>query len=223
MPSNDQRIIASWHTNAAAWTSAVREHQIESRRLVTDQAIVDAVVSRTPSTVIDIGCGEGWLARTLSQSGIRVLGLDAVPALIEQAQAAGGGEFRVASYEEIAAGAIPVRADLLVCNFSLIGKESVDGLLQAVPGLLTPRGALVIQTLHPVVACGEEPYRDGWRAGTWQGFDAAFTDPPPWYFRTLGSWVALFSRHGLRVIEMLEPLHPGSQLPASVIFITAPQ
>jgi 2-polyprenyl-3-methyl-5-hydroxy-6-metoxy-1,4-benzoquinol methylase len=220
---NDQRIIASWRTNAAPWTSAVREHQIESRRLVTDQAIVDAVVSRAPSTVIDIGCGEGWLARTLSQRGIRVLGLDAVPALIEQAQAAGGGEFRVASYEEIAAGAIPVRADLLVCNFSLIGKESVDGLLQAVPGLLTARGAWVIQTLHPLVACGEEPYRDGWRAGSWQGFDGAFTDPAPWYFRTLASWVALFVRHRLRLIEMLEPLHPSTSQPASVIFVTVPE
>jgi 2-polyprenyl-3-methyl-5-hydroxy-6-metoxy-1,4-benzoquinol methylase len=220
---NDQRIIASWRTNAAPWASAVRGHQIESRRLVTDQAIVDAVVSRAPSTVIDIGCGEGWLARTLSQSGIRVLGLDVVPALIEEAQTSGGGEFRVASHEEIAAGAIPVRADLLVCNFSLIGKESVDGLLRAVPGLLTPRGTFVIQTLHPVIACGDQPYRDGWRAGSWQGFDAAFTDPAPWYFRTLGSWVALLAKHRLRVIEMLEPLHPDNQLPASVIFITAPE
>jgi 2-polyprenyl-3-methyl-5-hydroxy-6-metoxy-1,4-benzoquinol methylase len=220
---NDQRIIASWHTNATSWTSAVREHQIESRRLVTDQAIVDAVVSRTPSTVIDIGCGEGWLARTLSQRGIRVVGLDAVPALIEQAQAAGGGEFQVASYEEIAGGAIPVRADLLVCNFSLIGKESVEGLLRAVPGLLTPRGTFVIQTLHPIIACGDQPYRDGWRAGSWQGFDAAFTDPAPWYFRTLGSWIALLGRHRLRVIEMLEPLHPSTSQPASVIFVTAPE
>jgi 2-polyprenyl-3-methyl-5-hydroxy-6-metoxy-1,4-benzoquinol methylase len=222
-PYNDQQIIASWHTNATPWTSAVRERQIESRRLVTDQAIVDAVVRRAPSTVIDIGCGEGWLARTLSQSGIRVLGLDAVPALIEQAQAAGGGEFRVASYEEIAAGAIPVRADLLVCNFSLIGKESVDGLLRAVPGLLTPRGAFVIQTLHPLIACGDQPYRDGWRAGSWQGFDAAFTDPAPWYFRTLGSWIALLARHRLRLIEMLEPLHPSTMQPASVVFVTAPE
>ena len=223
MPSNDQRIIASWHTNAAAWTSAVRGHQIESRRLVTDQAIVDTIASRAPSTVIDIGCGEGWLARALSQRGIRVLGLDAVPALIEQAQAAGGGEFRVASYEEIATGPIPVRADLLVCNFSLIGKESVEGLMRAVPGLLTPRGTLLIQTLHPIIACGDLPYRDGWRAGSWQGFDAAFTDPAPWYFRTLGSWIALLARHRLHVIEMLEPLHPSTSQPASVIFVTAPE
>lgn len=222
-PTNDQRIIASWHTNATPWTSAVRERQIESRRLATDQAIVDAIVRRGPSTVIDIGCGEGWLARALSRNNMRVLGLDAVPALIEQAQAAGGGEFRVASYQEIAGGAIPVRADLVVCNFSLIGEESVEGLLGAVPGLLTPRGTCVIQTLHPVIACGDLPYRDGWRQGSWQGFDAAFTDPAPWYFRTLASWVGMFARHRLHLLEMIEPLHPDTLRPASVIFLTAPE
>jgi 2-polyprenyl-3-methyl-5-hydroxy-6-metoxy-1,4-benzoquinol methylase len=220
--NNDQRIIDSWQANATPWTQAVRAHQIESRRLVTDQAIIDAILSRAPGTAIDIGCGEGWLARALGRAGVRVLGLDAVPALIEQATEAGGGEFRVTSYQEIAAGAIPLRADLLVCNFSLLGRESVDGLLRAVPGLLTARGALVIQTLHPLMACGHLPYRDGWREGSWQGFDSAFSDPAPWYFRTLESWVALLLAHGLKLLEMREPLHPDSARPASVIFIAAP-
>jgi 2-polyprenyl-3-methyl-5-hydroxy-6-metoxy-1,4-benzoquinol methylase len=219
---NDQRIIDCWQANATPWTQAVRARQIESRRLVTDQAIIDAILSRAPGTAIDIGCGEGWLARALGSAGVRVLGLDAVPSLIEQATQAGGGEFRVTSYQEIAAGAIPLRADLLVCNFSLLGRESVDGLLRAVPGLLTARGALVIQTLHPLMACGDLPYRDGWREGSWQGFDAAFSAPAPWYFRTLESWVALLLAHGLKLLEMREPLHPDSARPASVIFIASP-
>jgi 2-polyprenyl-3-methyl-5-hydroxy-6-metoxy-1,4-benzoquinol methylase len=220
---NDARILDSWHANATPWTHAVRARQIESRRLATDQAVIDAIRSRAPGTVIDIGCGEGWLARALSREGMRVLGLDAIPALIEQAKEGGGGEFRVASYEQIAQGAIPLRADLLVCNFSLIGKESVDGLLRAVPGLLTARGALIIQTLHPLMACGELPYRDGWREGSWQGVDGAFADPAPWYFRTLESWIALLVAHKLDLLEMREPLHPASARPASVIFTAVPQ
>src|ERR1700693_2164362 len=69
-----------------AWTSSVRQGQIESRRLITDRSVIDAVLSCKPATVLDIGCGEGWLARALSRHGIRVTGLDAVPALIEQAK-----------------------------------------------------------------------------------------------------------------------------------------
>jgi len=75
----------------------VRGNQIESRALVTNQAIVDAVLSRSPSTVLDIGCGEGWLVRALSSHGIDAVGVDVVPELIEHAKQAGGGTFRVSS------------------------------------------------------------------------------------------------------------------------------
>jgi 2-polyprenyl-3-methyl-5-hydroxy-6-metoxy-1,4-benzoquinol methylase len=217
--ANEQHIIDSWHTNAKPWTSTVRQGQIESRRLVTDRAIVEAVLSRQPTSVLDIGCGEGWLARALSRQGVRVMGLDAVPALVEQARRAGGAEFRVASYEQIANGEIRAEADLVVCNFALFGRHSVEGLLRALPGLLRANGSVVIQTLHPLSACGDLPYRDGWREGSWAGFDPAFTDPAPWYFRTLESWVRLLRWHGLRLLDMLEPLHPLSQRPASVIFV----
>src|SRR5579863_3493975 len=66
----DARIIASWLVNATPWTGAVRGRRIESRRLVTDQAVCEAVIGRSPATVLDVGCGEGWLARALSRHGI---------------------------------------------------------------------------------------------------------------------------------------------------------
>ncbi len=218
---NDRQIIASWHANAAPWTVAVRQGQIQSRALVTDRAIVEAVLSRAPKLVLDIGCGEGWLARALAAHAIEVLGVDIVPGLVERAQQAGGGEFRVASYEQIAGGMTPVRADLVVCNFALLGKESVEGLLGSMPRLLTRHGTLAIQTLHPLVACGQHPYRDGWREGSWDGFDAAFSNAPPWYFRTLESWLKLFVDNRLRLLELREPLHPATHHPASVIFMAA--
>lgn len=218
-PLSDAKIIDSWLKNAAPWTSAVREQQIESRRLVTNQAIVDAVLERRPATALDIGCGEGWLARALHGHGVRVTGVDVVPALIEQARQLGGGDFRVASYEEIASGAVMTSADVVIANFSLIGDESVSRLLARVPRLLTPRGVLIVQTLHPLIASGDQPYRDGWRTGSWAGFSAEFTDPAPWYFRTVGGWVRLFLASGLRLIHVREPLHPTTGKPASIIFV----
>jgi len=219
-PLSDEKIIDSWHANAAPWTAAVREQRIESRRLVTDQAIIDAVMSRQPASILDLGCGEGWLVRALAARGVeRAIGVDAVPSLIEQAQAAGGGEFRVATYEAIARGELQVTVDVAVANFALIGKEAVDALIHALPRLLRPGGALVIQTLHPVLAGGEFPYEDGWRTGSWAGFSDDFTDPAPWYFRTLQSWVELIAGSGLALSAMREPLHPVTHKPASVVFI----
>ena len=201
---------------------AVRERQIESRRLVTDQAMVDAILSCSPRAVLDVGCGEGWLVRALARLNIAAVGIDVVPELIEAATHAGDGDFRVMSYGEIAAGALDLSVDLLACNFSLLGKESVKGLFLAARSLLGSGEPLIVQTLHPMVACGDLPYRDGWRDGLWTGISGNFSDPAPWYFRTLESWNGLFKASGFRLREIREPLHPETQKPVSVIFIGEP-
>ncbi|HRD48886.1 MAG: methyltransferase domain-containing protein [Candidatus Competibacter sp.] len=218
-PLSDVKIVESWGKNALPWTKAVRDGQIDSRRLITNQAIVEAVLSRSPRTVLDLGCGEGWLTRELAARQIQVTGVDAVPDLIEKAQSAGGGDFRVASYEEIAAGKLKISVDVMVCNFALLGHKSVEAMFRAAPSLLNAHGALIIQTLHPIMACGDFPYQDGWREGSWTGFSADFTDPAPWYFRTMESWIKLFRDSGFQLLEVREPVHPKTRKPASVIFI----
>jgi len=216
---SDAKIVESWRKNAGPWTACVRDGRIESRRLVTDRAMVEAVLARSPRSVLDIGCGEGWLARELNSNGIKVIGTDVVPELIEQARLSGGGDFRLLSYEEIAAGKLGEAVDVLACNFSLLGKESVEGIFQAAPSLLNDQGLFIVQTLHPHSACGELTYRDGWREGSWAGFGSDFSDPAPWYFRTLKSWQALYQANGLRLREIREPVHPRTGRPASIIFI----
>lgn len=220
-PFSDQAIVESWSKNAGPWTRAVREKHIESRRLVTDLAIVEAVLSRSPKSVLDIGCGEGWLARELRTRTIDVIGIDATAQLIENARRAGGGQFHVASYEDIAAGTFRTAVDLAVCNFALLGKESVAGLFSSIASVLNAHGSFIVQTLHPVAARGDYPYQDGWRDGTWEGFGPDFTDPAPWYFRTLESWTGLFRDHHFEILDVREPLHPQTGKPASVIFIAA--
>jgi 2-polyprenyl-3-methyl-5-hydroxy-6-metoxy-1,4-benzoquinol methylase len=213
----DTKIIASWGKNTAPWVTAVREGEIASRTLVTNRAIVDAVRSRAPASGIDIGCGEGWLVRALD--GVSMIGVDVVPGLVEAAREAGGGDFRTMSYEEIAQGRLNLALDVAICNFSLLGDESVAGLFRAAPTYLKRGGTLIVQTMHPLMACGDAPYADGWREGSWAGFNPGFTDPPPWYFRTLASWITLFCDNGLQLLELREPLHPDTGKPASLILM----
>jgi len=218
MPTlTDAVILEAWSRNADPWTAAVRGGDIETRTLVTNDAIVDAVRSLGPATGVDLGCGEGWLVRALPE--VAMVGVDAIPALVDKAKAAGGGDFCVLSYEQIAQGRLALAVDVAVCNFSLIGNEAVDGLLRAAPTYLRQGGSLVVQTVHPLIACGDVPYADGWRAGSWAGFSSDFADAPPWYFRTIASWIALFGAHGLRLTALREPLHPRTGKPVSLILI----
>jgi 2-polyprenyl-3-methyl-5-hydroxy-6-metoxy-1,4-benzoquinol methylase len=232
--AEEQQIISSWYSNAAPWTRAIRTASIASRKLVTDQAIIDAVSSVCCSRILDIGCGEGWLARALSALGMSVTGVDAVPELIAQA-AASGDRSTDAPSRDTAPGSVAFHVldygsiankqwrsgpfDAAVCNFSLLGRESVDSLLAALPSYLDDPGYLIIQTLHPVAACGGRPYQDGWREGSWLGFSSDFNNPAPWYFRTLETWTALLQRCGFEILECREPKAPGGVTPASVIWI----
>ncbi len=113
---NDAKIVDSWHKNAVPWTTAVRSSQIESRKLITDRSIIEAILTHSPKSVLDLGCGEGWLTRELSARGIRSIGVDAIPALIESAKRIGSEDFRSLSYEQLAAGELDISVDAIVCN-----------------------------------------------------------------------------------------------------------
>ncbi len=218
---DDDEIVERWKKNHEPWSIAVREGRIQSRVLATDAAIVDAVLKRSPANVIDIGCGEGWLVRRLVSCGIDVLGVDVVAELIEKARLQMTGRYQLLSYEQLAAHGHAESFDVCVCNFSLLGEMVTKHLLAAVPALLNPQGALIVQTLHPWVACGDWPYRDGWRPGSWLGIDGAFSEPPPWYFRTIESWMQLIANAGLSVEALLEPINPETLKPASLILVVS--
>jgi 2-polyprenyl-3-methyl-5-hydroxy-6-metoxy-1,4-benzoquinol methylase len=211
-------IAESWRANAEAWTAAVREGRIASRRAGTDAAVIRAVRRRAPRTVLDLGCGEGWLARTLAGAGCVVTGLDASEPLVARARELGGGDFRVASYESLVER--PDRAggpyDVVVANFALFAEE-IAPLLGALRAVLSPDGAMVLQTVHPWAAAGDGPYADGWRIETFDAFGGAFAAPMPWYFRTLSSWLDAASAAGLTVARLEEPADAVTDRPLSLL------
>ena len=225
MTTNEQHILKTWQDNALSWTRAVRNGAIVSRQQVTDQAIIRAIDDYHPSSVLDIGCGEGWLARQMSRKGIEVTGIDATQALIDSAKASGGGHFLQLEYAELdrlTTEEEPPQFDAALCNFSLLGKSSTEAVLAQLPALIHTNGHLLIQTLHPSECTRDHPYQDGWRQSTWDGFDSSFTNPAPWYFRTLSSWLALLRQYGFQLQEVREPLSAASTRALSVIFIARP-
>jgi 2-polyprenyl-3-methyl-5-hydroxy-6-metoxy-1,4-benzoquinol methylase len=222
--SEDGALRESWEVNAPAWVKSVRTGAIASRGAGTDAAVVDAVLARAPRRVLDVGCGEGWLARRLSESGVAVVGIDGSAPLIASAHEAGGGEYHVLSYEELTSD--PGRAgggyDVAVLNFALLHRE-IEPLLRALSATLAPSGVLVIQTLHPWSGRGEQGYRDGWREESFAALGEGYERPMPWFFRTLESWVAALGGAGYRLVELREPRAPSSGAPLSLLLVAAPE
>lgn len=217
--ARDARLLASWEDNAAAWTDAVRTQKIPSRRAGTDAAIVAACMRTAARSILDVGCGEGWLARELASDGRQVHGIDGSAELIAHATSAGSSAtFAVVDYDRVISdtGAAAGPWDLVVCNFALLGDPLVP-LLAALSRRIAPQGRLIIQTIHPWSVMGDGRYDAGWREENFQGFGIAFPSSMPWYYRTLGSWIAELRAAGLSVAELEEPVHPDTGRPLSML------
>jgi 2-polyprenyl-3-methyl-5-hydroxy-6-metoxy-1,4-benzoquinol methylase len=209
-----------WEANAAAWTQVVRESRIESRRVATNAAIVSLLLKYSPKRVLDFGCGEGWLARELSLHGMEIVGIDGSSELIARSQELGGGRFLELTYAQAIAN--PERMcglyDAIACNFSLL-EENIAPLLRTIQSQLNDDGHLFIQTIHPLNGGANQPYVDGWRLENFASFDITFPQPMSWYFRTVSSWLNLLKESGLNLVETVEPFHPESLQPLSLIFV----
>lgn len=219
----EERLVGSWARNAESWTEAVRAERIESRRLVTDRSIVDAVLACGGRKVLDVGCGEGWLARRLSAEGREVVGFDGSAALVERAREMGGGSFVVLSYEGFAEEPDHVGRDhdVAVANFSLLAERVAD-LLSALRRVVSPHGRLVIQTVHAVSVEGR-PSEDGWREETFGPLAPLEFSAMPWYFRTAASWEDELERTGWRIVRRHAPIDPRTGAEASLILVAEPR
>lgn len=213
----NEKIKHTWNENAASWVQTVRSDALESRRLVTNEAILNTLLRLTGQRILDVGCGEGWLSHKLMEAGREVTGFDSSSGLIEQARRGTDAGFFVLSYEDFARSPRSVGKDfdIAVCNFSLLA-ETIAPLLQSLHQVIRPAGYLVIQTVHPFTASENFPYQDGWQEETFEGLPGQWS-AMPWYFRTMSSWMREVTSAGWHIVECQEPLHPATGKPASLI------
>jgi 2-polyprenyl-3-methyl-5-hydroxy-6-metoxy-1,4-benzoquinol methylase len=216
----EREILQSWIANSNPWIRTVQHGEIESRKLATNAAITEAVAALEPATVLDVGCGEGWLCRALESQGIAAYGVDGSPVLIEEALSTGSSKFLVQSYADIIVRGVvwSQMFDVIVCNFSLFGKDSTAPLLRALHPHLAVDGHMVIQTLHPSNPSIDATDVSGWRTESWEGMQGSYSAPYQWYYRTSRDWHALFRASGLIIEDVSEVLHPARNIPWSIIF-----
>ena len=172
--------------------------------------------------MLDVGCGEGWLAHALTERQFEVVGIDGSLELIERAKER-SGRFVHLSYEELCSnpGLLDGSFDCIVCNYSLF-EENLTPLFLALRSKLASSGVLIIQTLHPSPdgmkgdACGS-----GWRVENFRSLGEGFKETMPYYFRNLEDWRTELDRAGMQLLEFQEPVHPSSGLPLSLIIVAA--
>jgi SAM-dependent methyltransferase len=147
-----------WERHAAEWTRWAREPGHDSYwRFHRDRFL--ELLPQPGRLTLDVGCGEGRLARDLKERGHNVRAFDASPALVEAARSA-DPSLDVAQAD---AGALPLEdgaTDLVVSFMVLMNVDDLESVVSEAARVLEPGGRFCIAITHPINTAGEFEARE---------------------------------------------------------------
>lgn len=107
----------------------------------------------SPNTVLDVGCGTGFLTERISEIASTVVAVDLSGESLRVARNRLGSDvcvtFVQSSIEEYAAREAGKSFDLVVANMSLMTTPSLDGMINAIARLVRPGGYFIFTVTHP--------------------------------------------------------------------------
>ncbi len=154
-------LSVGWEAEARQWIQWARTPGHDSYwRFHRDQFL--RLLPSPGRQTLDIGCGEGRLARDLKELGHRVVGIDSSPSMVDAAR-----EFDPSMEVRLAdAAALPLDdacADLAVAFMSLQDIDDMPAAVREAARVLEPGGRFCLAIVHPINSAGsfEQASADG--------------------------------------------------------------
>jgi SAM-dependent methyltransferase len=166
--------------------------------------------------VLDIGCGEGQVARRLSDAGAEVVGVDPTWSQVAVARERGGGP----RYARARAESLPCRDrafDAVVACGVLEHVEPFERAIREIARVLEPGGRCLMVMAHPLLQAPGSGWVDDrvigehyWRIGAYLDDDRVVDEVAPgvelvFIHRPLGRYVHAMGEAGLVIDDMEEP------------------
>lgn len=175
--------------------------------------------------VLDVGTGEGQVARVAAAGGARVAGIDPTPAQTTEAGRRGGGP----AYARAVAEALPfadASFDVAVACLVFEHIEAVDAAVGEVGRVLDRGGRFLFFLNHPLLQTPNsgwiddqvlEPPEQYWRIGPYLVEDTRMEEVHkdvwlPYVHRPVSRYVNAMAANGLLVTRMEEPAPPAGFL-----------
>lgn len=215
-----------WDSNASFWVRIIREHRDKYRNELTDPAMLKAIGASTGMTVLDAGCGEGYLSRILARRGATVTGVDSSGKLIEAARTQSHTDGLPISFDVASVDELPYADntfDLVVCNHLVNDLFDPSKAIGEFARILHDDGRVVILMLHPCFYnkhAERSQATNGLIASSYfetRSIDQAFevdglTSPvanTAW-FRPLEFYTEALCKSGFAITSLTEP-HPSAE------------
>ena len=143
----------AWEAEAANWVEWARRGGHDSYGQFHRDAFLELLPPPGRRT-LDVGCGEGRLARDLAALGHRVVAVDAAPSMVGHARELDpDGEYHLANAAEL-----PFEAgtfDLVIAFMSLQDMDDPEGAVREAWRVLEPGGRLCLALVHPINSGGK--------------------------------------------------------------------
>jgi SAM-dependent methyltransferase len=139
-----------WDEQADDWVALTGDDPFYD--LLNEPALLELLPPPGRRT-LDVGCGEGRLARRLAERGHRVIGLDGSETLARGA--AGHAAVTPVAVADITALPVPdAVADLAVCFMVLMDVEALERSVAELARVVTAGGHVAVGILHPIITSG---------------------------------------------------------------------
>ena len=144
--------MTSWDDEAERWVLWARTPGHDAYWHYRD-SFFDGLVPVPGRCTLEVGCGEGRVARDLAERGHRVVGVDSSPTLLRYArQASPAGRFVLADAAELPFPASSF--DLVVAYNSLMDVEDMAATVREAARVLDPGGRFCLSVTHPLADAG---------------------------------------------------------------------
>ena len=219
-----------WDRNSAWWQQAFTEGtdaEYEEQIL----PLVEQNLKRA-RRVLDVGCGEGQVARRVARLGADVVGIDPSMSQVSAAHERGGSpRFIRARAEQLPC--LSGGFDAVVVCLALEHVDPFEPAVNEIARVLVPGGLFLLFLTHPLLQTPGSGWVENegsgecyWRVGPYLPDDVAIDEVAPGvYFefvdRPLGRYVHAMGEAGLLIEDMMEPSPPRRVLIETGVFPSA--
>jgi len=224
----DRQISKAWDRLAEKWNNFTMDQGDFNRQYIIDPAIFRTLGSVNGLSILDAGCGNGYLCRFLAKKGAKMVGIDISKRFIEIAkQREKEAPLGIAYYSGTLSNLAMLsneRFDMVVSNLALMDVLNLEKALMEISRVLKKNGRLLFSIMHPCFSSSpvhgwvrvpqDSQRKEDWiywkvdkyfdrSVQVWQYLDWPFTYS---FHRPLSDYLKMLVKNGFIITSFEEPI-----------------